>query len=62
MVGDLTHESEGELLETFTRPQVCPRLTEYVQTEQGWINQELKRRAEATERRFGIDMVPESDE
>jgi hypothetical protein len=30
--------------------------------ERGWISQELEKRDQATERRFGVDMVPEIHE
>jgi hypothetical protein len=60
MIGDLTNESEGELLSMFAEAYVPPSLAEYGRVQK--IDQKLAGRAEAAERRFGIDMVPETDE
>jgi len=62
MFAYLTHVSDGKPLEMFARSQVRRRLTECERAKRRWFDQELERRAQATERRFGIDMVPESDE
>ena len=62
MFGDLTHAAGGEGLEMFPWMQARRRLTECERTEPEWINHELDSEAGATERQFGIDMVPESEE
>jgi hypothetical protein len=60
---DVRHVPEGELLETLARVYVRPSFTDYERTQHEKINQEFERQAaEATERRFGIDVVAENEE
>jgi hypothetical protein len=61
LLPDLVHVPENELLEMFARAHsfaACEAST----AEREWISHELEKRVQATERQFGIDMVPETDD
>ncbi len=58
---DVTHVTESELLGMFATADRSA-IDRVSGVERDWINQDLKSRVRATEPRFGIDMVPETDE
>jgi len=57
LFADLTCVPESELIGMFARTRSSADEAAAVECE--WISQELKKRDQATERRFGVDMVPE---
>ncbi len=61
LFADLTHVPESNLLETFAKAHSSV-VYEASTAEHEWISYELEKRVQATERQFGVDMVPETDD
>ncbi len=57
LFSDFSHVQESELLGMFAKAHASANKVSTVERE--WINQEIEKRLQAKERRFGIDMVPE---
>ena len=61
MFADLTCVPENELLQMFADARASA-VDQASTASCEWISQELERREQVAERRFGIDMVPDIDD